>query len=111
MEKYISFGLIKNKKTSNPVLEKIKSRTAHNKDLAGLMQIVKEGWPHQKRQLPPVACPFYQFRDEIVVEDGILYKGNRCIISTAARHKALQRIHASHMGMESCLRRARDTVF
>ena len=96
---------------TNPVREKIKSRTAHNKDLAGLMQIVKEGWPHQKRQLTPAACPFYQFGDEVVVEDGILYKGNRCIVPTAVRQKTFHRIHASHMGMESRLRRARDTVY
>ena len=43
--------------------------------------------------------------------NGILLKGDRCIIPTTMRREMLERIHEAHMGVEGCLRRARETVF
>ena len=43
------------------------------------------------------------FRDEISLEDGLLFKGHRLIIPESLRGKALQIIHEGHYGVEKSL--------
>lgn len=53
----------------------------------------------------------YDFRDELVVDDGLVFKGQRCVVPEAIRSEVLQRIHAAHIGREGCIRRAREHVY
>ena len=62
---------------SDPILDEIKRQTALDEDLTTLFGLVKVGWPERKDQLPVATRPYYHLRDEIMIEDGILYKGNR----------------------------------
>lgn len=41
----------------------------------------------------------------------ILFKGSRVVIPRVMRPEVKSRIHSSHLGVEACLRKARDTVF
>ena len=51
-------------------------------------------------------------REKISVEtDGVLFKGSRVVIPQILRPEVKSRIHSSHLGVEACLRKARDTVF
>lgn len=47
---------------------------------------------------------------ELVVEDDIVYKGQRLIYQKVCGEK-LKMLHLSHMGMESTQRRSRDSTF
>ena len=49
--------------------------------------------------------------DELVVDHGIVFRSNRCVIPHSLRHEVLQKVHESHMGAEGCIRRARESVF
>ncbi|KAL9976934.1 hypothetical protein ACROYT_G014281 [Oculina patagonica] len=40
-----------------------------------------------------------------------LFKGSRVVIPRVMRPEVKSRIHSSHLGVEACLRKARDTVF
>ena len=55
--------------------------------------------------------PYFNWRDELTEEKGIVFKGSRCVIPTVMRKEVLGKIHSAHMGLESCLRRAREAVF
>ena len=50
-------------------------------------------------------------RDELAVQDGIIFRGQRIVIPTKLRQNIKARLHWSHLGAESCLRRARETIF
>ena len=41
----------------------------------------------------------------------MLFKNHRVIVPKLLREEILSRIHSSHLGIESCLRKARDVVF
>lgn len=43
--------------------------------------------------------------------DGVLFKGEWLIVPASMRADMLKRIHESHLGIESCRRRARDVLF
>ena len=45
-----------------------------------LKHTVQHGWPQTITELPPELRPYWTFREEISIEDGILLKGERIII-------------------------------
>ena len=57
------------------------------------------------------AKPYWNYRDEISCQDGILLKGTRVIIPATMRPEMLRIIHSSHLGIDKCKRRARDVIY
>jgi hypothetical protein len=43
--------------------------------------------------------------------DGIVFKGEKIVVSPSMRNEMLQIIHSAHFGMEKCKQRARDVLF
>ena len=92
-------------------LEKIRDMTKCNETLQVLTRTVTNGWPQYRNQCPEDIVPFRNFRDEIVVLNGVLLKGNRVIIPKYRQEEVLMKIHTGHQGIEKCRLRARDTVY
>jgi len=72
---------------------------------------VPEPLPTTSTELPAELRPYATFADELIVSGGLVYKGHRVVIPRGARDDILQRLHASHIGINVFIRRARDTVF
>ena len=87
-------------------------RTAQSDPVvAGLKTFLRNGWPDERSKLPDELREFYTFRDELVMENGILFKGTRIYVPAESRDNVTERIHSSHIGLQGCLRRAREAVF
>ena len=54
---------------------------------------------------------FFNFRDELTVQHGVIYRGERVVVPLKLRKDMIQRIHSSHIGIEGCLRRARVSLY
>ena len=54
--------------------------TAADDTLQNLMTTVRSGWPENKQKLLPGLKPYWTFREEMAVDDGILYKGQIMVI-------------------------------
>ena len=50
-------------------------------------------------------------RDELTVQDGLIFRGERVVIPSSLRQVMKQKVHSSHMGIDSCLRRAREHIY
>ena len=50
---------------------------------------------------------YFSIRDELIVDEGIIFKGSRIVIPTSLRKEIMDRIHYAHLGIVGCLRRAR----
>ena len=61
--------------------------------------------------MPNSLTPYFSYRDELTVQDGIILRGERVVIPAAMRPDIKVKVHAGHMGINSCLRRARELVF
>lgn len=70
-----------------------------------------EGWPSDKYKVPHCKLPYYDIRDTLSVEDGLVVKGESVIIPSALRANIKQRLHSAHLGYDSMMRRARGTVY
>ena len=92
-------------------LEEIRQATALDSIMQDVIQLVMEGWPEEKHFVSPHARPYFDIRDTLTVVDGILLKGEAVIVQPALRASIKKGLHSSHLGCESMLRRARNSVF
>ena len=76
-----------------------------------LMQVITQGWPTTIQEAPILARKYWNFRETLTVQDGLIYKGGQVVVPELMRADCLTRLHASHMGSESTLRRARDALY
>ena len=84
-------------------LEKLRQSTAKDDTLALLKHTVQCGWPQNITELPPDLRPFWTFREEIAIEDGLLLKGERLIIPKCDQPDILAQIHHGHLGLQKCV--------
>ena len=92
-------------------LQKLRVSTAKDDTLVLLKEVVQQGWPHRIQNLPPELKPYWTFREQITIEDGLLLKGRRIIIPDSDRKDILSQIHRGHLGLQKCLQRARASVY
>ncbi len=95
----------------DPLKDELREETAQNPDLNALKEIIYNGWPERKQQVPAPLQKYWSFRDELAVEDGIIIKGERYIIPESLQPACLKRLHYGHLGTKKCIERAKSTVY
>jgi transposase InsO family protein len=104
-------NVLKYIEASDSRLKKIKEENKIDKQAQLLITTIQAGWPDAKKNISPELQPFFDVRDTLTVEDGIILKGERLFIPTNMRPEVKQLLHAAHLGKDSMMRRARDTVY
>jgi hypothetical protein len=89
----------------------MKQETAKDPVLQQLEVLISQGWPMEKGDCPRDLLPYWNYRDEMVIADGLILKGMRIVVPTSLREEMLAKIHTGHLGMEKCKRRARAVMF
>lgn len=70
-----------------------------------LYKVTVSGWPDDKAAIPESLRPYWNYRDELSVQNGIIYKGIQFM------HKEmLRKIHAYHFGADSNIHIAREVL-
>ena len=64
-----------------------------------------------QERLPKQLLEFWDFRQEISVENGILYKSHRLIVPHSERLETLKILHKGHYAVDKMQLRALETVF
>ena len=70
-----------------------------------------DGFPDTKKKQPAAIHQHFEIRDELSVHDGVIFKGQWCIITQTLRQKIKQKLHDSHIEWQGCLCRAQETVY
>ena len=78
--------------------------------LTRLSHYINTGFPCDKN-LPTDVHEFWNHREALSIESGLITFGNRIIVPREMRPEMLQYIHEGHQGKERCLLWARNTVF
>lgn len=105
-----SIHAIKYLAISEVQLNEIKQETAKDSTLQTLKHIILKGWPDSKASVPFEIIPYFNIREELAVQDGIIFLGPRCIIPQSLRKKVKEKIHRARTGVQNCFRRAREVV-
>ena len=96
---------------SESTQHQLQNATKADSVLMELMLMVQHGWPESREEVPVCIREYFNYRDEITAQNGILFKGQRVIVPQAMQPLMLQKAHSSHQGAEACIRRARDSLF
>ena len=96
---------------SDPRLEEIRQETRADESMQVLTKVILQGWPDDKSSVPPITLPYFNQRDELTVQNGLIFRGERVVVPKKLREVMKQKIHSSCMGMEACLRRARESIY
>ena len=90
-------------------------RTAIAEDghMQTLKQIILAGWPDNRADVHPDIATYFSMLDELALYDDLIFRGGgECVIVQQSMPRHIKkRLHLSHMGADSMVRRARVFVF
>ena len=92
-------------------LQFIREETNKDEILYHLKDIIYQGWPVSFQECPSDLRDYWNFREDLSVENGLVLKGHRLIIPHTLRKSMLSLVHQGHLGTEKCLPRAKDCLF
>ena len=91
--------------------DKMLRLTGKDEALQAVKAIIQDGWPESKHSLPATITPYFHICHELVVQDGLILCGDRVVIPNTLRREMIEDLHAAHQGIESSLRRARESIY
>ena len=96
---------------SDQRLQEIRIETEKDETLQILKSVILQGWPAERNAAPVQVTPYYNVYETSSQCKTDSFSEVRVVIPKALRGEMKQKIHSSHMGAESCLRRARECIF
>ncbi|PFX16514.1 Retrovirus-related Pol polyprotein from transposon 17.6 [Stylophora pistillata] len=85
---------------SEPQIQEILEETAKEPVLQTLKATIPNGWPSQRKELPPELHEYFKVKDELATQDDIIFKGPKCVIPKSLRLKIKEKLHQSHIGIQ-----------
>ena len=76
-----------------------------------LKHAITQCWPSTVKEVPSVIQPYWTLHEELTVEDGLVLKGTRIVISNKKHEAVLKLIHEGHLGLSKYKLHAKDTVY
>ena len=73
--------------------------------------IIITGWPDSRDELHVDLQPYWSYRDELAVIDGVILKGRCIIIPHSLSEQVLNQLHTNHMGIEKTKPLALECVY
>ena len=92
-------------------IHQLRLETANDDTMPKLIELIVGGWPDKLKDLPKQLRPYWSFRDELSVENGVVLKGERVCIPASMQPYVLAKLHESHQGIEKTKLRAKDCVY
>ncbi|XP_063446850.1 uncharacterized protein K02A2.6-like [Mytilus trossulus] len=106
-----SINMIDELPISEERISELQEHTRKDQQMQELKEVIQEGWPSNKWNVPSNVSIYFDIRDELTLQNGLLFKGERVIIPKSLRTVMIKKIHSSHIGIEGCLRRARESLY
>ena len=96
---------------TKPWIEKLKDSTQRDPILATVYQLTQQGWLHQRRHIPRLARRYWDFRDELSTDDGMLLKGPKLIIPGELQEEYLSCLHEGHLSASKVQENAKQYMY
>lgn len=90
--------------------QQIEHASADDPVLQELRLMTQHGWPANRSDVPPCLLPYFDIRDELVVQGMIMFKGHQLVVQAALHKEMMAATHNSHIGIEACIRPARESL-
>ena len=110
-EKLEYVNAVKHLRIGKEKKEMIKEAVRTERAMVMLQEMIIKGWPKDKQEMPEEIAVYFKHRDELAVEEGLIFRGDRLIIPRGIRKEIKEALHGAHTGIEGSLRRARECVY
>lgn len=93
--------------------ELISEKTVTDQNLCDVIHYCNNGWPKTKDNFPVddlFVKHFYNLRNELIVENNLLYYNNRIVIPRELRDKALSVLHEGYMGVTKNIAQGKPNI-
>ena len=70
--------------------DEVFQETWNDRELQSLKHYISTGWPAKRSQIPVSLQPYWNFRDELTIESGILMKNSKVLIQETLKQKYLR---------------------
>ena len=91
--------------------QQIRHASANDPVLQQLRAIIHREWPETRSEIPQCLYSYFDVRDVLTVQNELFFKGQLLVVPAALRKELMAVVHSSHIGIEGCIRRARDTLY
>ena len=78
-------------------IAKLKETMREDPILGTVYQLTQQGWPHQRRHTPQMARAYWDFRDQLSTDEGLLSMGPRIVIPFCLHEEYLESLHQGHL--------------
>ena len=92
-------------------IEKLKDTTCKDPVLSTVYQLAQHGWPKERRRVPAIAKYYWDFRDKLSIDDGLLLKGLSLVIPAVLQESYLQCLHEGHLSARKVESNAKQHMF
>ena len=72
---------------------------------------IHNDWPDQRKQCQHELLDYWNFRCDLVLDDGLILKGHRIVLPKVLRKEVLQALHSTHQGETKFLLLAKESIF
>ena len=96
---------------SSTEIELIHQESLTDPTLTVLQHYINMRWPSDRRNVPKELHTFWNYREDLSMENGLITKGARILTPSTLCRKVLEQIHDGHQGVEKCMLKAREAVF
>ena len=76
-----------------------REETLNETALSHLTSAIQSGWPDKIQDVPSLLREYWSYRDELAVENGIIFKGRQVLIPPNLRQDLLNQLHSSNKGI------------
>ena len=81
-------------------LQELRLATQSDPTLCSLSKTIYEGWPQSRKDCPKQLLEFWNLRQGISEENGVLYKNHRLIVPHSKRLETIKVLHLGHYAID-----------
>jgi len=104
-------SVIANVQMSEEKFKEVRTETQRDPAMKSLINTILQGWPDERQKCNQDITEYWNYRDELSVLDGVVFKGSRVVIPSGMRSEMLRKIHVGHLGEVKCKSRVRQVMF
>lgn len=106
-----SIGLASYLQCTDRQKEELVMETSRDEILEKLMTFTQNGWPDNFKNVPDNLKHFHKFRENISIDQKLIFMNDRLIVPKSLREKILTLLHEGHLGITKMKQAARNLYY
>ncbi|XP_055910817.1 uncharacterized protein K02A2.6-like [Eupeodes corollae] len=96
---------------SDPKKIQYQEHTTQDEILSNLIELMNKGWPNSKNKLPDHMKFYWNIKDKICFEDGLVFYEDRIFVPKTLKNETLKALHENHFGITKTISRAKTLFY